>query len=210
MPELSALEGRFVRLLPMEAAHVDALMEAAGGDRSTFGFTPVPSDRAAMTDYVERAVAHRQAGDQVPFVTFSAVHRRIVGTTRFYDLAPWEWPPSGPGSASLQRDDRPDVATIGHTWLDPSAQRSPVNTESKLLMLGHAFEQWGVWAVRIQTDARNVRSRRAIERLGLTLDGIIRAHMPGIDGTVRDSAVFSMVADEWPEHRQRLVDRLAR
>jgi RimJ/RimL family protein N-acetyltransferase len=100
------------------------------------------------------------------------------------------------------------VASIGYTWLEPSAQRSPVNTEAKLLMMTHAFEQWEARAVRIQTDARNLRSRRAIERLGCTLDGVIRADRPAADGGVRDTAVFSMLDREWPVHRQRLVDRL--
>jgi RimJ/RimL family protein N-acetyltransferase len=76
-------------------------------------------------------------------------------------------------------------------------------------MMGYAFETWQVWGVRIKTDARNRRSRAAIERLGLRLDGVLRADMPAADGTVRDSAVFSMLTDEWPVHRKRLADRLA-
>ena len=103
-----------------------------------------------------------------------------------------------------------DRASIGHTWLDPAAQRSPVNTEAKLLLLAHAFDTWGVRAVRLQTDARNARSRAAIERIGCTLDGVLRADRPAADGSVRDSAVFSMLADEWPAARAALVARLAR
>ena len=83
------------------------------------------------------------------------------------------------------------MASIGYTWFRPSGQRTPINTEAKLLMMTHAFEQWQVRAVRLQTDARNARSRAAIERLGLFLDGVIRADRPGADGAVRDSAVFS-------------------
>ena len=146
---------------------------------------------------------------------------RIVGTTRFYDLDVWDWstaryPPTGtrpgpdrpaPGDAA---GDRQDVASIGYTWLHPSAQRTPVNSEAKLMMLDHAFDRWGTWAVRIQTDARNARSRAAIARLGFELDGILRADKPGADGTVRDSAVFSMLADEWPAHRARLIDKVER
>ena len=208
MTELFTLEGRFVHLLPMGPEHLDGLTAAATGDRSTFGYTPIPWDRSGMSAYVDRALAKRDTGDQYPFVTWSVESRRIVGSTRFYDLTPWEWTDLFPGSESLQRRDRPDVASIGYTWLDPSAQRSPVNTEAKLLMMTHAFEQWEVRAVRIQTDARNLRSRRAIERLGCALDGVIRADRPAADGGVRDTAVFSMLDREWPVHRQRLVDRL--
>jgi len=136
--------------------------------------------------------------------------QRIVGTTRFYDLATWNWAEHSPGTDATVRLGRPDVACIGYTWLDPSAQRTPVNTEAKPLMMGHAFGEWGVRVVRIQTDARNERSRRAIERLGCTLDGVIRAERPAADGGVRDSAVYSMLDREWPVHRQRLVERLRR
>jgi RimJ/RimL family protein N-acetyltransferase len=209
MFEPFTLRGRFVHLLPMQSEHVDALSAAASRDRSTFDLTPVPADRDAMAEYVGAAVEKRLTGEQVPFATFSVALQRIVGSTRFYDLTPWDWSTRSPGSESRQRHDRPDVASIGYTWLEPLAQRTPINTEAKLLMMGYAFETWQVWGVRIKTDARNRRSRAAIERLGLRLDGVLRADMPAADGTVRDSAVFSMLTDEWPVHRKRLADRLA-
>jgi RimJ/RimL family protein N-acetyltransferase len=209
MADLLSLRGRFVHLLPMGSEHVDALVEAAARDRSTFEFTPVPWDRATMADYVGRAIAKREAGEHLPFVTFSVALDRIVGSTRFYDLDRWDWTSQRPGAEWRQRLDRPDVASIGYTWLDPAAQRSPVNTEAKVLMMDHAFSQWEVWRVGIKTDVRNGRSRRAIERLGLDLDGVLRADMPGADGTVRDSAVYSMLAADWPAHRARLTARSA-
>jgi RimJ/RimL family protein N-acetyltransferase len=202
-----SLEGRFVQLLPLGPEHVDGLLEIALDDRSTYTFTPVPWDRASMTAYVDRAVAKREAGEHVPFVTVSLDGRRIVGSTRFYDLTPWDWSWLYPGSETNGRR-TPDVASIGYTWLHPSAQRTRINTEAKLLMMTHAFEVWGARALRIQTDARNARSRAAIERLGLLLDGILRADRPGADGSVRDTALYSMLADEWPAHRRRLVERL--
>ena len=207
MLESFSLHGRFVELRPLGAEHIDELLDAAS-DRSTFTFTPVPWDRDGMTAYVERALAARQRDDQYPFVTYRVDQQRIVGTTRFYDLAPWDWSSLFPGSEVHQRQG-PDVASIGYTWLHPSAQRTPINTEAKLLMMTHAFETWQVRAVRFLTDARNTRSRAAIERLGCVLDGVMRADRPAADGTVRDSAVFSMVAEEWPSHRQRLTERLA-
>jgi RimJ/RimL family protein N-acetyltransferase len=202
------LQGRFVELRPMGSDHLEALLAVATRDRSTFEFTPVPWDRASMTVYVDKALAKRESGEHLPFVTFSLAEQRIVGSTRFYDLATWDWAGQPPGAEHLQRTGRPDVASIGYTWLDRRIQRSPVNTEAKLLMIDHAFEGWQVWRVRIQTDVRNARSRAAIERLGLSLDGVLRGDMPGADGTVRDSAVYSMTAAEWPAHRARLEARL--
>jgi N-acetyltransferase len=208
VPDLVSLEGRFVHLAPITTDHIEGLLEAANEDRSTFTYTPVPWDRDGMTAYVAKAMAKRDAGEQYPFATFSVDAQRLVGATRFYDLAPWDWSSLYPGSEVHQRDHRPDVACIGYTWLSPASQRTPVNTEAKLLMMGHAFDHWEVRAVRIQTDARNHRSRAAIERLGCRLDGVIRAERPAADGTVRDTAVYSMLAGEWPDHQRRLVDRL--
>jgi RimJ/RimL family protein N-acetyltransferase len=103
----------------------------------------------------------------------------------------------------------PDVVDIGFTFLAASAQRTPVNTEAKLLMMSHAFEVWGVHRVALQTDVRNARSWAAIERIGGKLDGIMRADRPGADDTVRTSARFSIVAEEWPEAKTRLMARLS-
>jgi RimJ/RimL family protein N-acetyltransferase len=205
--DLFSLEGRFVRLVPMERSHIDGLLEVANQDRATFAFTPVPWDRPSMTDYVDSALAKRDAGTHYPFVTYETDSDRILGSTRFYDMARWDWSGLFPQSAQPNRAEL-DTASIGYTWLHPSAQRSPVNTEAKLLMMGQAFERWGVRAVRLQTDARNSRSRAAIERLGCILDGVIRAERPAADGTVRDTAVYSMLTSEWPAHRQRLSQRL--
>ena len=204
------LEGTHVRLEPLSPDHVDELLEAATGDRSTFAYTLVPSDRPAMAAYVERALDHAAAGDQVPFATRSLALGRVVGATRLYELEPWDWTALEPGATPAPHGGVLDRASIGHTWLGPAAQRTPVNTEAKLLMLGHAFESWGVRAVRLQTDSRNDRSRAAIARLGCSLDGVLRVDKPAPDGAVRHSAVFSMTADEWPAARRRLEGRLRR
>ena len=160
-----------------------------------------------MTDYVESALAEREAGTHYPFVTYGRDGDRILGSTRFYDMARWDWSGLFPHSGQSNRAEL-DTTSIGYTWLHPSAQRSPVNTEAKLLMMDHAFERWAVRAVRFQTDARNGRSRAAIERLGCLLDGVIRADRPAADGTVRHTAIYSMLAGEWPPHRHRLTQRL--
>jgi len=202
------LEGAHVRLEPLSLDHVDGLLAAATGDRSSFGYTVVPDDRASVTGYVVQALASAASGGQVPFATVSLALGRVVGSTRFYELEPWDWTGVAPGAERVPAVGPVDRAGIGHTWIDLAAQRSPVNTEAKLLMLGHAFDVWGARAVRLQTDARNTRSRAAIARLGCSLDGILRVDRPASDGSVRDSAIFSILADEWPDARRRLVERL--
>jgi len=204
------LEGSHVRLEPLAHQHVDDLLEAAGGDRASFAFTLVPGDRPTMVAYVEHALARADAGDQIPFATRSLAHGRVVGSTRYYELERWDWSAVEPGAAPVAGGGEFDLVGIGHTWLGPSAQRTPVNTEAKLLMLDHAFFHWGVRAVRLQTDARNTRSRAAITRLGCTHEGVLRSDRPAPDGTVRDSAMFSMLAAEWPDARRRLIERLGR
>ncbi|MGA2837860.1 MAG: GNAT family protein [Acidimicrobiales bacterium] len=202
------LEGTHVRLEPLSFDHVEGLVAAATGNRDAFGYTVVPDDVTSMTAYVEKALGHVDRGDQVPFATVSLAHGRVVGCTRFYELDPWDWTALTPGSVPVAPSGLLDRASIGYTWLDPAVHRTPVNTEAKLLMLDHAFGTWGVRAVRLQTDARNERSRAAIARLGCSLDGVLRIDRPASDGSVRDSAVFSMLAEEWPPARLRLVERL--
>ena len=200
------LVGEVVRLEPMTLDHVDALVAAASESRDTYGWTFVPDGREAMAAYVATAVAGRDDDLFTPFVTVRRDDDRVVGSTRFLTER-WDWSPSDP---SRQRADRPDVVEIGWTWLAASAQRSAVNTEAKLLMLTHAFETWDVHRVCLRTDRRNERSRAAIERLGGRLDGVIRADRPASDGTVRDSAHYSIVRDEWPAVRDRLRAALGR
>lgn len=209
MPEALTLEGRYVRLEPLSETHVESLVVAASEDRSTYQWSTAPDGPAETAAYVSEALDKVARGTQVAFAT---VRKSVggldvvVGSTRFYEVAVWKW---GPGSPH-QRQDVPDAVDIGYTWLAASAQRSPVNTEAKLLMMGHAFEVWGVHRVGLQTDARNTRSRAAIERIGGRLDGILRADRPGTDDTVRDSARFSILASEWPEVKERLTARLGR
>jgi RimJ/RimL family protein N-acetyltransferase len=199
------LTGRFVQLEPLSRAHVEELAAAAGPDRSSFGLTTVPDGvdgAAGARGYVEAALARQATGRELPFAVRRREDDRIVGSTRFLDLDVF--------SGALPSDGTPPtVAEIGATWYAPSAQRTPVNTEAKLLLLTHAFEVWSVLRVSFKTDARNQASRRAIERLGAQFEGIRRAHVPASDGTVRDSAYFSILRDEWPPLRNRLIARLA-
>jgi len=202
------LAGRRVRLEPLSLEHVAALVGAASESRDTYRLTSVPDGAEAMGRYVQVALAERDRGLSVPFATVELARGAVVGSTRFMNIETWTWP-------STERA-RPvpsvpfEAAEIGSTWLAASAQRTAVNTEAKLLMLTHAFEVWGLRRVNLKTDARNVRSRTAIERLGARHDGVLRAHMPAFDGGIRDTAVYSILASEWPAVKAALVARVER
>ncbi len=188
------LEGAVVRLEPLVPDHGRQLTAAANADRSTFRFTDVPADEAAMTRYIEAAIA---APDQYPFAIRRLGDGALVGATRFGSLQWW------PGS------DQPSVAEIGWTWLAATAQRTAVNTEAKLLLLTHAFEVWGVQRLQLKTDRLNEQSRAAIERLGAMFEGYLRHHMPAVGRTgLRDSAMYSIIPAEWPAVRSALASRL--
>ena len=193
------LQGSRVRLEPLSPSHVDALVRAATESRDAYGFTLVPADHAAMARYVQAALEDQGVGSALPFAIYDLHSQGVVGSTRFLDLDYWTWPPAWPPGRTTPRSDAiPTVAEIGSTWLASSAQRTGCNTESKLLMLGHAFETWGVLRVTLKTDSRNTQSRRAIERIGGRFEGIRRAHARAVDGSVRDTAYYSIVSPEWP------------
>jgi RimJ/RimL family protein N-acetyltransferase len=196
------LTGTAVTLRPLELADAEALAAATAESRATYGFNPVPDGVEDAHAYIRRSLDLKRKGERYPFCTLW--RGRPVGSTSFIELQQWAWPPGHP----LQRTDRPDVAEIGGTWLAQSAQRTGCNTEAKYLMLQHAFEHWEVHRVALRTDERNVRSRAAIERLGAQFEGIRRAERPGQDGTVRNSAFYSIVASEWPQVKMRLRARL--
>ncbi len=197
------LAGDHVCLEPLTLEHVPALVAAINEDPASFRFSTAPDSGAAMSAWVQDAVAARDAGHELPFATYSYAHKRIVGSTRFYELERWRSPAENP-----QRDRRPDACLIGYTWLGASAQRTACNTEAKLLMLTHAFETWQVHRVAFRIDARNDRSRSAVERLGAKFEGVRRAERLGADGAVRDSAFYSVLAAEWPAIKNSLINRL--
>jgi N-acetyltransferase len=185
-----------VVLEPLQLAHVDELVAAATEDRARYAFTWVPHDASTMHSYVETALADERRGWTLPFAIRLRASDRVVGTSRFPDIDSWSESPI------------PDAVEIGSTWLAASAQGTHVNPEIKLLMLGHAFDTWRVHRVTFKTDARNEQSRRAIARLGATFEGVLRAHKLASDGTIRDTACFSIVRDEWPAVKQQLVQRV--
>ncbi len=198
------LHGTHVRLEPLERAHIAGLVAAAGGDLAPYQWSAVPQGTAEMARYVESALAGREAGTALPFATVRIADGAVVGSSRFFDIERWPWPSGHAGAARTG----PDGCEIGYTWLAASAIRTAANTEAKLLMLTHAFEEWGVQRVCFHTDARNERSRAALARIGARFEGVLRAHRLGADLTARDSARFSIVAAEWSGVKQRLRERL--
>ena len=214
MPVPVSLLGRSVRLEPLEARHIEPLAAAAAEDRSSYAFTPVPHGIEATARYVADALAAQEAGRAVPFATVRVSDGTVVGSTRFCELDYWQgpviWPPAPRGPVGDDPQSAiPDAAEIGATWLSARAQGTGINTEAKLLMLRHAFETWGVRRVSMRADARNGRSRAAIERLGAVLEGVHRAHTRGLDGLVRGTAFYSILDEEWPAARVQLELRVS-
>ena len=200
----SVLSGKFVRLEPLDLGHIDGLVAAAAVDPSLYQWSPVPQGKEAAVSYIETALKWRGAGTAVPFAIVRIEDGTILGSTRFWNIEHWAWPQ---GHARHSRRN-PDVCEIGYSWLTRAAIRTAANTEAKLLMLTHAFESWQVLSVCLHADARNQRSRAAIERIGGKMDGILRAHRMAADFTPRDSVRYSIVAAEWPEVKSGLIERL--
>ncbi|ROQ67089.1 RimJ/RimL family protein N-acetyltransferase [Streptomyces sp. 840.1] len=196
------LEGTRVRLEPLAHRHAEDLLGAAREDRSSYRFTWVPGSPAEAEEYVDAQLARAASGKLAPYAQVDRESGRIVGATAYWEPRHW------------LDEDVLSAIEVGYTWLGASAQGTGVNTESKYLLFRHAFETWGVERVDLKTDARNARSRAAIERVGARFEGVLRnwsrSSVPGEDGRLRDSAIFSITAEEWPDVRARLEERLAR
>lgn len=200
------LQGKHIRLEPLDHGHVDGLVAAAGDDAQLYQWSPVPQGTAAATTYVETALAWKGAGTAVPFAIMRSIDGAVLGSTRFWNMERWSWPQGHPSHGRGV----PDACEIGYSWLTRSALRTAANTEAKMLMLTHAFEVWRVLRVCFHTDSRNQRSRAALERIGGKFEGILRAHRMAADFIPRDSVRYSIVAAEWPEVKQRLTHLLDR
>jgi RimJ/RimL family protein N-acetyltransferase len=193
------LVGERVRLEPLAMQHVAQLVDAATEDRSTYNFTHVPQSWNAMSDYVLELLSQRDEGLTIPFVQVDCATQHVVGVTRYLTIR------------FLPRAPAPFAVEIGGTWLAPSAQRTGINHNAKLLLLVFAFESWGVVRVDLKTDARNERSRDSIARLGASFEGVLRRWQPsqvaGEEGRFRDSAIYSILDTEWSAVRSPLEDR---
>lgn len=191
-PDDVTLTGAHVRLAPLAPAHGDDLARAAAdGDLHRLWYTTIPAPEEVTTE-IARRLALREKGSMLPFAVLDATGK-AVGMTTYMNI-----------DASLPR------VEIGSTWIARSAQRGALNTEAKYLLLRHAFEVLDCVAVEFRTHVLNHQSRRAIERLGAKPDGILRNHMRMANGTLRDTAVYSIVTSEWPAVAAHLTWQIER
>ncbi|MEV7037498.1 GNAT family protein [Amycolatopsis sp. NPDC051061] len=182
------LSGEHVRLEPLTREHAKGLFEA-GADPGIWAWLSIrqPGDVPAAERMVEQALADPA---RQPFAQIDVTSGRVAGTTSYYQVV-----------------EAHRILSIGHTWIGADWQRTGLNTESKLLLLTHAFETLGAQRVAWETDIRNLRSQRAIERLGALREGVLRAHRIRPDGSSRDTVLYSMLQPEWPAAKARLNER---
>jgi RimJ/RimL family protein N-acetyltransferase len=188
------LTGKHVRLEPMTEAHIPALAEIGVGQ--TFWSFMLYGDIKSvhdMWDWVQDILSRAEKGTDLPFVAIHLASGRVAGATRYLNIMP---------------NDR--GLEIGGTWYGTDFQRSAVNTECKYLLLQHAFEKLQCIRVQLKTDSRNVRSRKAIERIGAVKEGILRNHMILPDGHYRHSVFYSILDTEWPAAKKRLEEMMNR
>ena len=193
-PTPVVLYGDRVRLEPLDHRHADDLLEHAQDDE-IWRYMPVPrpATRTALEELIDKAWKAASEGLEIPFAIIDDKSDRAVGSTRYLDI---------------HRPDR--ILEIGWTWLGTSAQRTPINTECKFLLLRHAFEDLGALRVQLKTDGRNTRSQQAIDRLGAVKEGVLRRNRLMWDGVRRDTVYYSILDDEWPAVKTRLEGFLAR
>lgn len=191
--EILTLKSEFVKLEPLRIEHLESLCEV-GLIEELWRLIPTQIDSPeAMKSYIEMALDEQLRGVALPFVTVEKSSNMIIGSTRFGNI-----------------DVKNRRAEIGWTWINPSWQRTYVNTEAKLLMLTHAFETWKCIRVELKTDALNEKSRNAILRLGAKQEGIFRQHIICQSGRLRDTVYFSILDNEWKNVKENLLSKLGR
>ena len=186
------LTGYRIRLEPLQLEHADALLQTAY-EAATWDYMPVNPSHSldAMQQWIQSALLEQQAGSGLPFVIIDRVHDKVIGSTRYLDIVPAHW-----------------RLEIGWTWLAPEVRGSGVNTDCKYALLQHAFETLGAIRVQLKTDSRNLRSQRAIERLGAVKEGVLRNHVIMPDGYRRHSVYYSILDSEWPQVKAGLTARI--
>ncbi len=190
-PEPLTLQGERVRLEPLSLGHSQGLKRAVNdGELWKLWYTNIPAPQEMQAE-IERRVDLQKLGSMLPFAVIEYSTREVVGMTTYMNID------------SVHRR-----VEIGSTWYARRVQRTGVNTECKLLLLTHAFENLRCIAVEFRTSSFNLQSRRAIERLGAKLDGVLRSHSRHADGSLRDTYVYSIVADEWAAVRANLHAKL--
>ena len=190
-PEAITLDGRHVRLEPLSATHLPALIEAGSEDESVFTFMATNPYVMGWESWLAEALTGQAKGAYLPWATVLRETGRAIGSSRFGDIEPAH-----------------GRVEIGWTWLGKPYQRTAANTEAKLLQMRYAFDDLGATRVAFKTDGRNEQSQRALEGIGATREGVLRRHMAMPDGFIRDTVYYSVLADEWPSVRERLEARL--
>jgi N-acetyltransferase len=191
-PEPVTLRGQYATLEPLARTHSDGMVDATNdGELWKLWYTSVPSPEG-MAKEIERRLDLQAKGSMLPFAVLDA-EGRVAGMTTFMNIDPVH-----------------KRVEIGSTWYAKRVQRTPLNTECKLMLMGHAFEALDCIAVEYRTSFFNQQSRRAIERLGAKLDGILRSHQRHGDGSLRDTCVYSIIASEWPAVKAHLSFQLGR
>ncbi|PJM63020.1 GNAT family N-acetyltransferase [Bacillus subtilis] len=188
---LHELTGELIRVVPMDKSHIQGLYEAANDENIWTHLPKTITTLRGMEAFVEEALQTKETGTEFPFVIIHRKTGKMVGTTRFLYMSS--------ASRSLE---------IGWTWFHPSVWGTSVNTECKYLLLQYCFEQLKTIRVQFKTDERNIRSQKAIERLGAIKEGILRNQMIRKDGTFRNSVFYSIIDSEWPSVKQHLERRL--
>jgi RimJ/RimL family protein N-acetyltransferase len=185
------LEGEKVRLVPLGPQHTEALYRAGNYPEIWTYMTRQMTRLEDMKNMVAEALAHKEKGTELPFVVIDKENQELIGSTRFLSISP--------ANRSLE---------IGSTWYTPRVWRTSVNTECKYLLLSHCFEELHTVRVLIKTDARNLRSQKAIERLGAVKEGILRRERILFNGYIRDAVYYSIIDEEWPAVKKRLENFL--
>lgn len=188
---MKALQNDVVKLLPINTEHNDGLYQAAQFP-DIWPHMPVTLlTHTSVAEYVEESIKKREAKTDYRFAIFDAKTNEIIGATSYMDIA-----------LAHQR------LEIGYTWLTPAYWRSPINTNCKFLLLQYGFEELGLNRIQIKTGHENVRSQKAIERLGAIKEGILRNHMIKKDGTIRHTVMYSITKEEWPVVKERFLNEL--
>lgn len=192
-PTPVTLTGKHARLEPLSQAHHDDLVEAVrDGELWSLWYTFIPVPEKMQAE-IDRRLGLQEKGSMLPFAVIDPQTNKAVGMTTYMNI-----------DAINRR------VEIGSTWYRKSVQRGPLNTDCKLMLLRHAFEELDCIAVEFRTHFFNHQSRRAIERLGAKFDGVLRNHMRQSDGALRDTAVYSIIASEWPTVRSHLTYQLSK
>ena len=188
---MKILENDIVKLIPMDASHVDGIWEVCQHEDIWTHMSDRLMDYESVVKYVTKKVKAIEADTDYSYVIIDRETNKIIGSTTFMDI-------------SLQHK----RAEIGATWITPSYWRTAVNSNCKFLLLQYAFEEWGLNRVQIKTGHENIRSQKAIERIGATKEGILRNHMIRKEGMIRHTVMYSIIKEEWPEIKEHFIKNL--